>query len=266
MTVSDETHSSQLTMTVSGRMSRRTVAVTGQGTRTYSIYSPQFSSAGPHPAIISMHGGGGTAMVQASMTQLNALAASQQIYIVYLEGFGMIQTFNAGACCGAAQSLNVDDVAYASRVIDDVNANFAVDTTKTFASGFSNGAMMSHRLACALADRIDGIAGISGGSAEFDNDGNQYFVCNPQRPIPILHIHALNDRNYPYAGGPGAGISGSNFYSIDATIHDWDCAKQRHRCCAHRASHLDHDLLPPRNASRHIETKRAGCALQTRPS
>jgi polyhydroxybutyrate depolymerase len=221
VTVSDQTHTAQLTITVSGRMTSRSIAVAGQGNRRYWIYVPSFVSSSPHPAIVALHGGGGSGMVQASTTQLNQLAARQGIYMVYLEGYGAIQTFNAGGCCGAAQSLNVDDVLYVSRVLDDITANYSIDASKVFAAGFSNGAMMSHRLACALSDRISGIAAVSGGSAEFDKDGNQYFVCSPQRPIPVLHIHALNDRNYPYAGGVGAGISGSNFYPIDSTIHDW---------------------------------------------
>jgi polyhydroxybutyrate depolymerase len=202
-------------------MDQRSIAVAGQGNRSYRIYVPNFTSGAAHPAILAMHGGGGSAMLQASMTRLNELAAQEGIYIVYLEGSGLIQTFNAGACCGYAQSQAIDDVLYASRVLDDIEATYAIDSDKTFATGFSNGGMMAHRLACALSDRIAGIAAVSGGSAEFDKDGNQYFVCNPQRPIPVLHIHALNDRNYPYEGGAGAGISGSNFYSIDATIHDW---------------------------------------------
>jgi hypothetical protein len=38
----------------------------------------------------------------------------------------------------------------------------------------------------------------------------------------VLHIHVLNDRNYPYAGGVGTdGISATNFYGVDATITNW---------------------------------------------
>jgi len=54
-------HSSQLTVQVSGAFISRNIAVSGQGTRHYSIYVPPFGSdAGPHPAIISLHGGGGS--------------------------------------------------------------------------------------------------------------------------------------------------------------------------------------------------------------
>lgn len=211
----------QLVVQVSGYMLKRNLAVAGQGTRSYSIYVPNFTASGAHPLLVSMHGGGGTAMIQASTTQLNQFASAHDFYVAYLEGSGVIQTFNAGACCGSAQTNDVDDVAYATAVIDDVQANYSVDPTKTFASGFSNGSMMAHRLACAIADRIAGIAAVSGGSGEFDGALNQYYTCSPSRPIRILHIHATNDRNYPYAGGVGAGISNTNFYPIDSTIADW---------------------------------------------
>ena len=37
----------------------------------------------------------------------------------------------------------------------------------------------------------------------------------------MLHIHATNDRNYPYEGGYGDGLSETDFYPIDSTIADW---------------------------------------------
>ena len=42
----------------------------------------------------------------------------------------------------------------------------------------------------------------------------------------MLHIHAANDRNYPYAGGVGSdgvtvGGATINFYGVEATITNW---------------------------------------------
>jgi polyhydroxybutyrate depolymerase len=214
--------SATMDVRVRGMFVARDVAVSGQGTRPYSIYVPAPGGAsGARAAILSLHGGGGSAMIQASMSQLNELADEQQIYIVYLEGTGLIRTFNAGACCGSAQSLAVDDVSYAAAVLQDVVDDFPIDAARVFATGFSNGGMMSHRLACELSDRIAGVAPIGGASAQFDGALNQYHSCNPARRIPVLHMHATNDRNYPYQGGVGTGLSSTNFYSIDATIADW---------------------------------------------
>lgn len=213
----------QLEVQVSGTWLTRTVAVVGQGLRRYSIYLPATAgNTGPLPALLAMHGGTGTAMGMAASSQLTHLAQLRQFYAVFLEGSGVLQTFNAGACCGNAQSQDVDDIAFARAVIADIRSNYNVDTARIFATGFSNGGMMAHRLACGLADQLAGVAAVSGASGEFDGAGQRYYSCNPARPITVLHIHATNDRNYPYAGGLGSdSISTTNFYGVERTVSDW---------------------------------------------
>lgn len=212
-----------LNVQVSGAFAARSLAVAGQGTRRYTLYTPPAGGAvGARPLLLSMHGGGGSGMLQAAMTQLVKRAQAQGFLVAFLEGTGVIQTFNGGACCGSAVTQNVDDVAYVRAVLDDLVARDPVDSARVYASGFSNGGIMSHRLACAMADRIAGIAAVGGASGQFDRTGTPYYACAPARPIPVLHIHGLNDRNYPYAGGVGAdGISSADFYGVESTIRDW---------------------------------------------
>lgn len=222
ITAQYQTHSTQLSLRVSGAMQRLTLPVSGQGVRSYSVYTPPFDGdVGPFPALLALHGGGGSAMIQAATTTLNEFASTRKFYVVYLEGSGAIRTFNAGACCGSARDQNVDDVAYVSAVLDDLVANHNVNTAKVFSTGFSNGGMMSHRLACSVADRIAGVAAVGGASGQFDADRNEYYMCNPARPIPVLQIHATNDRNYPFTGGFGDGLSNTSFLGVDATVSDW---------------------------------------------
>lgn len=227
ITAQYQAFSLQLPVQVSGAWIARTLSVPGQGVRRYSIYVPPgLGAAGPRPALLALHGGTGTAMGMAASSQLTKFANERQIYAVFLEGSGTLQTFNGGACCGTAQSQNIDDVAFARAVIADIRANYSIDPARIFATGFSNGGMMAHRLACALADQLAGIAPVGGASGEFDGAGARYYTCSPSRPITVLHIHAANDRNYPYAGGVGSdgvanGVATSNFYGVEATITDW---------------------------------------------
>ena len=223
ITAQFQTFSLQLPVQVSGAWIPRTLSVPGQGVRRYAIYVPSgLGGAGPRPALLAFHGGTGTAMGMAASSQLTKFAQERQIYAVFPEGSGTLQTFNGGACCGTAQSQNIDDVAFARAVIADVRANYSIDAARIYATGFSNGGIMSHRLACGLADQLAGVAPVGGASGEFDGAGTRYYTCNPSRPITVLHIHAANDRNYPYAGGVGDdGISPTNFYGIDATITNW---------------------------------------------
>ena len=217
-----QSYSDQMTVQVSGNWINRTVTVAGQGTRRYALYVPDFGNdANNHPLLLSLHGGGGNALIQAATSRLIEVARVQKNYIAFLEGSGTIQTFNAGACCGYAQTNQVDDVAYVRAVLDDAEGRDRIDNGKIYSTGFSNGGMMSHRLACAVADRISGIAAVSGASGQYDLNHVQYYACNPARPIPILHIHATNDRNYPYGGGTGDGLSATAYYPVDSTIADW---------------------------------------------
>ncbi len=222
ISASYQASTSQVSVQASGTWINRSVNVVGQGSRSYSIYIPDTGAdTSARPALLSLHGGGGSALIQASTSQLVKLAHKQKLFIAFLEGSGVIQTYNAGSCCGYAKTNNIDDVLYANMVLDDISATYNVDATRIYATGFSNGGMMSHRLACEVADRIAGVAAVGGASAEFDQDLNRYFTCTPSRPIPILHIHATNDLNYPYAGGIGDGLSATSYYPVESAIADW---------------------------------------------
>ncbi|HPF28010.1 MAG TPA: putative Ig domain-containing protein [Steroidobacteraceae bacterium] len=221
ITAQYQAFTSQLNVLVAGAFLANTVNVPGQGIRRYAVYVPSTGTMNTRSLLVSMHGGGGTGQLQAAMTQLVRLAQQQQFLIAFPEGTGLIQTFNAGACCGSAQTQDIDDFSFVRAVIDDMQTRYAVDSGRVFATGFSNGGMMAHRLACQLADRIAGIAAVGGASGQFDRGGTQYYPCNPTRPIPVLHIHGTNDRNYPFAGGTGNGISATDFYPVEATIDDW---------------------------------------------
>ena len=267
ITAQYQTLSAQLDVRVRGAFVAREVTVSGQGTRSYSIYVPAPGAAGgARAAILSLHGGGGSATIQASTSQLNELADEHQIYLLYLQGTGLIPTFNAGNCCGFAQTQGIDDVSYVTAVLLHAAAEFPIDASRIYATGFSNGGMMSHRLACALADRIAGIAPIGGASGQFDRDLDQYYSCNPARRIPVLHIHATNDRNYPYEGGYGAGLSDPDFYSIDATIADWIASEQRVSRTDHRDRHGDDNLLSICDARKRECLECSGHTLQERPA
>src|SRR4030065_2447482 len=76
--------------------------------------------------------------------------------------------WNAGECCGQAALENVDDVAFTSDMIDRISAEYCVDPSRIYATGMSNGAFMSYRLACGLAGPIGCIgrgAGVAAGDS-----------------------------------------------------------------------------------------------------
>ena len=74
----------------------------------------------------------------------------------------MRYTWNADNCCGYAHRQNVDDVGFISALIEELVADYQVDPSRVSVTGFSNGAMMTFRLACELSGKIAAAAPYAG--------------------------------------------------------------------------------------------------------
>jgi polyhydroxybutyrate depolymerase len=128
------------------------------------------------------------------------LAADEEGFIVvYPEGTGrfagVLLTWNAGGCCGYAREHSVDDVGFVRGLLKDLADVAPVDTGAIYATGLSNGAMMAYRLAAEAPDLVAAIAPVAGAM--------QLESIAPGRPIPLLHIHSLDDPRALYNGGLG---------------------------------------------------------------
>jgi polyhydroxybutyrate depolymerase len=171
----------------------------GGTTRRYAIHVPVGAGTVPMPLVIQLHGGGGNDVNIEKQTGFYNLADRDGFLVASPAGTGgpldRLLTWNAGWCCGQALAKKVDDVAFISAVVDDIEAHYPVDARRVYVTGFSNGAMMTYRLACALAGRLAAVASVSGA---LDYDG-----CAPSRPVPFLEIHGTADANVPYNGGKG---------------------------------------------------------------
>jgi polyhydroxybutyrate depolymerase len=166
--------------------------------RSYILHVPKDALTSPWPVVINFHGGGSSAAGQQAYSRMDAVADRQGFLVVYPNGTGRIAdlllTWNAGACCGYALDNKVDDVGFVRAVIDDLETHASIDRARIYATGLSNGAMMSYRLAAEAPDLIAAIAPVAGALA---------FPFEPKRPIPILHIHSVDDTRALYQGGLG---------------------------------------------------------------
>jgi polyhydroxybutyrate depolymerase len=201
----------------------------GGRTRSYALHVPPVASRGePLPLVLSFHGGAGTGARHEATVRFRPKADERGFLLVTPEGTGprdgAAQTWNAGNCCGRARDTKVDDVGFVRDLLDAVQKEACVDPKRVFATGFSNGSMLSHRLGCELADRIAAIAPVGGGLGDEDRDAippRKLFECRPPRPVPVLAIHGLEDGCYPYAGGAGEGLSGETKIGIRDSMSRW---------------------------------------------
>ncbi|MBD3286722.1 hypothetical protein GF338_10345 [candidate division WOR-3 bacterium] len=182
--------------------------------RSYLLHiPPQHNGEDSLPLVISMHGYTGNAAQLATYTGMNSMADAEGFYVVYPEGTGTLQSWNAGQCCGDAVANDIDDVGFISVLIDNMVRNYVVDTLRIYVTGMSNGGMMSHRLACELSERIASAAPVAGGLMLSD-----WEECKPQRSVPVIHFHAVDDGVVPYYGGFLYGI---DFPPIDSVMQGW---------------------------------------------
>lgn len=196
-------------------------------TRTYHLYVPSELPAGPVPLLIALHGGTGSGSQFQSNSGFDQLAEANGLLVVFPDGVGIgrnedrLRTWNGGYCCGTAAKRGVDDVGFIDSLIDVIVAEYDIDPDRVFATGHSNGGIMSYRLACELADRIVAI-GLQAGSLGIDE-------CSPSQPVSVLHLHGTADESHPIEGGTGArSISDTDFrsaaYSVTTAAAAMGCA------------------------------------------
>ncbi len=215
-------HTAYAEVTVTGTLHAGSL-MQGIYKRTYLLYVPaSYNGISPLPLVLGLHGGGGTARLHRIMSQLDRAAHDHGFFALYPDGTSLIQTWNGGGCCNPAAKNGIDDVGFIRKLVETIAGQYAVDEKRIYTSGLSNGAIMSHRLACEAADLIAAAAPIAGGL----NRGGDFPDCIPSRPMPIIMFHGTTDENYPIEGGVGSGFSGVDFYPVihptdPDTLGDW---------------------------------------------
>jgi polyhydroxybutyrate depolymerase len=173
--------------------------------------------------VFHFHGGGSDAPTQKAYSQMDATADRHGFIVVYPQGVPpapgqpSLRTWNAGKCCGPAKRTNADDVGFTLAVLDDLARRTLVDKRRVYATGISNGGMMSYRLAADASKRIAAVASIAG----------QVEVTKfaPTRPVPVMEFHSVDDPRALYDGGLGLPFPGTNirnqFDSVQEGIDRW---------------------------------------------
>ena len=157
------------------------------------------------PVVIMFHGGGGTAKGVIRDTGWMQKADKEGFLAVFPEGtsphpsrLGQFrinpQTWNDGSNRQrvGATKRNIADVKFVSAMLDDLNARYSVDNRRIYATGFSNGASMTFRIARELSKVIAATAPVA---------GVDWMENKPERPVPLLYITGTADPLNPISGG-----------------------------------------------------------------
>lgn len=183
--------------------------------RTFRVYVPAiYSGQTPRPLVFQFHGEPGSSIGFEGFTRFKNVADTADFILVTPDGTvdpGFPQYgpgWNTYFCC-----RTVNDVLFVSDMIDLLQSQYNVDSTRVYGTGFSNGGMMVYELACKLSNKIAAIASVAGSMIN-----SRLETCDPDRAMPVLEIHGTNDPVIPYIGK----INGiDTFPNIDSILRYW---------------------------------------------
>ena len=184
----------------------------GGVTREYILYvPPSYTGAETVPVVLNFHGQGESnasdqvrfgkprRAMQQDYSDLPAKADEAGFIVVAPQGLGDPAVWNF-----ITLAPEPDDVGFTADLLDALGSELCIDTARVFSTGFSNGAQMSTRLACNLADRFAAIAPVAGvyfppWVAEISAEP----PCSSTGPVPVIAFHGTADPIAPFDGGPG---------------------------------------------------------------
>lgn len=167
--------------------------------RSCELYVPKnFSQKNAYPVVLILHGGGGSAkgLIRSTRGRFNQLADLNGFVAVYPNGYGKSWNDGARDTFGVARNLNIDDVGFIGKVLEDLSKKMNLDRKNIFACGISNGGFMVQRLAFELSGKIRGIAVVAANLSEVQAE-----KIFPQKPVSVLFINGTADPLVPYNGG-----------------------------------------------------------------
>jgi polyhydroxybutyrate depolymerase len=201
--------------------------------RSYRLYMPVGLPVSA-PLVVMLHGGLVTAEQAERSYGWDQLADSARFAVAYPDGFDRAWNVNGGGCCGPPARQGVDDIAFISAAVADVMKNVGVNAARVYATGISNGGIMSYTLACNT-----GVFAAIGPDA-----ATQLDPCPSPHSTSVMHIHGTADALVPYKGGQGFSvINGPSVPEVNAFWRNVD------RCGA-----------PAETTSGRVTTSTAGCA------
>lgn len=203
--------------------------------RPYEVRaSPRHDAAKPAPVVFLLHGYGGAPETLDRAFGFTTALSERGWLLVLPRGRADREGalyWNATEACCDRDSSGVDDLAYLDAVYDAVARRYAVDPSRVYAVGYSNGGFLAHRLACDRADRFRAVVSVAG--TGFENAAR----CRPSKSVAVLQVHGDQDNVVLFGGGGGVLGSGLAAYPAARTpLERW----ATHNGCA------DHRLPPER--------------------
>jgi polyhydroxybutyrate depolymerase len=184
--------------------------------RSYRYFIPDVQPPGGYPVLFLLHGGGGdmrNMLNNGTHAEWPFIADEAGVMLIVPNGVnretgdpdGEDQAWNDCRSDVEIADTSADDVGFINALIDWADASYAIDLTRIYSTGSSNGGMMSFRLAFELDERIAAIAPFIANLPADDSECRK-----PSRAMPVFISNGDAEDNYmPWEGGCVVAASGT---------------------------------------------------------
>ena len=184
----------------------------------------------PLPLVVVLHGFGQSGeIITADMGLTDSIHENEHLLLRpdglrHYQFFPFPRFWNATeACCvegGPWGPTYTDDVSWLETIVQDAIQNYGADPDGVVFMGYSNGAFMSHRMACEKGDLMRSIVALNGVT------WNDFTKCLNTGSPDILHVHATDDDYVEYDGAAQVSIGGSPIGccphpGANTTLYNW---------------------------------------------
>jgi len=159
--------------------------------RQYHLFVPTSSPEDPLSLLVMLMGGDAGSWKFPQQDRWEGLGEREGIIIAF--PIGKLLPPNEGAWQLSTDDESHHDIDYIEAMIEDISSRHPVDAQEVYAVGYSLGSMFSYELACQMSERFAAIASFAGTMPVSPKS------CDPQRNVPLMHIHGVEDPIIAYA-------------------------------------------------------------------
>ncbi len=150
--------------------------------------APPGTAPVPRPLVLDFHGLGEGAALHSELSRFGTLGQQDGFVVAFPEGSGNPVRWNT-----TDPGPSNPDLQFVAALVDALESNLCIDTSRVYASGFSDGAYMVSLLACTMANRFAAIGAVSGLQLPSP--------CAATRRVPVITFHGTDDPILYFNGG-----------------------------------------------------------------
>jgi polyhydroxybutyrate depolymerase len=158
--------------------------------REYNLFVPENPPADQMPLVILLNGGDAQSWRFPQQRMWESLG--EEVGLAIVVPIGKRLPPNEGAWQIDTEDESYHDIHYISTIIEDLASKHSLDEARRYAVGYSLGSMFTYELACHMSDSFAAIASHAGTMPVTPK------ACDPERNVPIMHIHGVLDSVIAY--------------------------------------------------------------------